>query len=464
MPTPEGQNINFPGQGPETLTKTRTKTRLKVALVAGGILLAAAVLSVTTTFGTCKDTDGGKVFYKLGTVITNYFTYGYGWTSRSTTDRCLSDTTLREFFCLRNRRADIKYTCSNGCNRGACIVPKGEIKVSVDASNPQNRLVAGNSTNNTMAVFNFGAVNETVLIQKIQLRLSRSYSNGIDLSKVYIYDGSTLLASGTFPAVNGGPDNKLTLNLTAPLRIPANAPANANKIITIKADIASVGLFGPATAGHQITIDYLESWGIGESTGESIYNASFTQILTTAYLQRSLPYIAGSSLIASLNNGLQELGKFSVRADASGDIEVYKFTFKINVSNVKLSGLSLIDQGTGKTIYSGSASLPYGTTQVDAVLVSPLSIPAGTTKNIILKGTVSGAAVGSVISIVLDGDTGRNAVMQSAAEVDNSDTDNFIWSDMSKLSHNLSSADWTNGFVVSGLPGTGLPLSTLTSK
>jgi hypothetical protein len=47
--------------------------------------------------------------------------------------------------------------------------------------------------------------------------------------------------------------------------------------------------------------------------------------------------------------------------------------------------------------------------------------------------------------------------MAAASTVDAwANHDDFIWSDKSKSSHSASSLDWTNGYLVSGLPSANL--------
>jgi hypothetical protein len=71
---------------------------------------------------------------------------------------------------------------------------------------------------------------------------------------------------------------------------------------------------------------------------------------------------------------------------------------------------------------------------------------------------VSGAASGDSVTVRIIGDlahvAGTDTLMHAASEVDTDVNGDFIWSDQSAGAHTKSTDDWTNGFLVSGLPST----------
>jgi hypothetical protein len=76
--------------------------------------------SIVSPPTTCTDSDGGRNYYTKGTVIDSD-------TGKSFADYCLSDSTLREYFCLSpslvfpgGSVAQEDYTCPYGCKDGAC--------------------------------------------------------------------------------------------------------------------------------------------------------------------------------------------------------------------------------------------------------------------------------------------------------------------------------------------------------
>jgi len=82
-----------------------------------------------------------------------------------------------------------------------------------------------------------------------------------------------------------------------------------------------------------------------------------------------------------------------------------------------------------------------------------------------LRGTVTGATTAATVITQLQGDAAYNlpvsTYMQAAVTVDSWANDDFIWSDQSAASHAIATADWTNGFLVSGLPSSNTISQTL---
>ncbi|HRY52403.1 MAG TPA: hypothetical protein P5089_00950 [Candidatus Portnoybacteria bacterium] len=370
------------------------------------------------------------------------------------------------------------------------IAASGQYSVALDSSTPTGKLIAANTTGNTMTVLKFYATSEQINVTKVRLSLNNASSSGNDLSQVYIYDGSTLLGQGVLGIGNAtGKTNNAssTFTLTTPLQIPANT----DKIVTIKADIAPIYTANTvATAGHMIAIDFYgstsssENVGNGASSGVEVLNYSVTTAQTPAYIFKSVPTVAAVALpTSSLTNGTKVISKFSVTADAKGDIDLYKFTFKISTDSPTTGGplamqnLTLVDVTS-----SAEATLYASTTPHYADLVSTVdfrllaapgtqdlatttrTVSAGTTRTFELRATISGSGSGASISTQLEGDAADPAAMNSglvSANTVEADTNNdFIWSDRSDADHTATnfttSTDYFNGYLVSGLASSNL--------
>jgi hypothetical protein len=105
--------------------------------------------------------------------------------------------------------------------------------------------------------------------------------------------------------------------------------------------------------------------------------------------------------------------------------------------------------------------------------VTPRTVAAGTTKTFELRGTLSGSWASGTISTQLEGDSVETSKASgtyglTAANVDiNSGGNDFIWSDFSDADHSSSAtgsstADWYNGYLVSGLPSSNLAAQQVT--
>ena len=79
------------------------------------------------------------------------------------------------------------------------------------------------------------------------------------------------------------------------------------------------------------------------------------------------------------------------------------------------------------------------------------------TRTFLVRANVTGASSGDSVSVKMAGDSTHLAgatLMATAANVDADLHDDFIWTDKSLGSHAYTTADWTNGYLVEGLPGT----------
>jgi uncharacterized glyoxalase superfamily protein PhnB len=123
-------------------------------------------------------------------------------------------------------------------------------------------------------------------------------------------------------------------------------------------------------------------------------------------------------------------------------------TTATNLTNVFLtddaSGNNLLDNNTTSASTTGTTiivDLAQNNTQATYAQVA-----AGATKTYDLYGTVSGFTTGSTITISLASDgsatTTAKAAQQTGANV------NTVWSDRSAASHSLTTADWTNGYLL----------------
>lgn len=109
------------------------KTIITKGIVNGGWLSFSSPIE-------CIDSDGGKNYYTKGTVTEGTNSY---------TDYC-SELTLKEYFCLGTSAvglggaAEENYTCSYGCQSGACLsAPASSIKII--SPNGGESLIEGNT-------------------------------------------------------------------------------------------------------------------------------------------------------------------------------------------------------------------------------------------------------------------------------------------------------------------------------
>jgi len=385
------------------------------------------------------------------------------------------------------------------------IAAAGQWSVALDSSSPAQKLLAANTTGNIVTTLRFRATSEQINVNKIRLALTavasstadtvtNASSTTNDIAKVYVYDGGTLLnpggsVLGIGNAIGGSNNASSTIVFTTPLVLLANA----DKVVTIKVDIAEMDNTSNPTAiaGHQLAVNFYgststsENEATGMSSGAKIANFSVTTAQLYAYIYRSVPTVSAQDLPSGkLGNGVMTLAKFRVAADAKGDIDLYKFTFRISTTVASVSYFELHDVTSGGdvTLYA-SSTIGWNlinTSDIDVVLlaspgtygssaVTPRTVQASSYRDFVLKGTISGSNTSASVTTNLLGDTSprqiRGTFMTTAALVDAGTIptadNNFIWSDWSKPSHTTGTSDWTNGYLVSGLPSSGLTPQTI---
>ncbi|OGZ34121.1 MAG: hypothetical protein A2Y98_02190 [Candidatus Portnoybacteria bacterium RBG_19FT_COMBO_36_7] len=385
------------------------------------------------------------------------------------------------------------------------IAAAGQWSVALDSSSPTGRLIAANTTGNIVTALRFRATSEQINITKLRLSLTSASSSWDtvttasstcnDIAKVYVYgpDETLLNAGGSVlgigNAIAGSTNASSTIVFTTPLVLPANT----DKVVRIKVDIASMDDTSNPTAiaGHQLAINFWpststsENEATGMSSGAKIANYSTVTAQPYAYIYRSVPTVSKLDVSTTkLSNSDMDLLKFRVAADAKGDIDLYKFTFRISTTVANVTYFNLVDvtSGGNTVLYASSTQLimpGVSTNDIDVVLMAspgtpggtatPRTVSAGTYRDFVVRGTVTGATTNATVVTYLRGDTSPRQAwgthMTTAAGVDATAIpdvdDNFIWSDFSKAAHSTATADWTNGYLVSGLPASGLTAQTL---
>jgi hypothetical protein len=354
-------------------------------------------------------------------------------------------------------------------------VNTGSLTVSTGTS-ASYAIAAGGSTGNVLGTIRFHATNEAVNLNRIGLKLTNTASSSAsDLVAVSLWDGVTQIGSASF---NGGATSA-TSTLTSPLVLPKDT----DKDITVKIDLAQVGVAQSGTEGALISVDSNASsdttgtQGTGVNSG-STTNASGSTAFAGVRLFKSYPVIALGSLSS---NGVTDgkLMRFTVTANSNGGIGINQFKFTMSTTSATVAGVNLFgysdsnySQGisgftSGQIVASNTGNL----TNNGAVTISPSSIievPAGQTYYFELRGTVTGSGTAYSVNTTLLGDSqyslgftpgtyvaGGSALMATSTVLFNS-LNSMIWSPNATTSTPAINADWTNGFGVQGLPSSGL--------
>lgn len=361
----------------------------------------------------------------------------------------------------------------------------GSLTVADDASNPTADLVVAGSSKVTMGELRLTASNEAVDLTSLHVVGTAVNSGSLvdEFTKVYLYDGSTMVASLT-------PTSSTAVTFNIPDSNFRIEPGSSGKKLTLKADLATIETNSPAQSGRGISFSVAEDAyaAKGVSSGSSIAAGSKSGTFTGNQFSvfKSLPSITVVNLSSStLNNGSDvELFKFNLTADSNGDIGFFKAAYDIATNTASVTSLKVreynSDGSTGEVDLTANAART-----VDEVIV-PASkntetnrfnflidtgtdgvgsggeyriIAAGATKQYKLTGSVTNAGSGSSVSTRLVSDNGFPSTYPNCAGtasagctgVDSDLYDNFIWSDLN-VGNNSTTAtitkEWFNGYRV----------------
>ena len=336
-----------------------------------------------------------------------------------------------------------------------------QLKVTLDASSPAYKMVAGGTSNVTMSALRVTAETEAIALDRIALQLTSGSPNA--LNQVTLWDGTTQIGAAVFAGTSFA-----TTTITQKVIIPPNAP----KTITVKADLSAIGVGQPGMSGQLVKVDYdngdsTGTRGIGQTTGLTINRTSTADTRSAGVrTYRSYPTIGTSPLpTGKLANGTMQLYAFYAQAERVGDAGIQKITAGVTVSppsevggTVTVSNLKLYAYTAsgvpvpGYTDGQVAPTLPAPVSgKAPFVMSFPLQIPAGQMYYFKIFGDVqikSGSGTPSAyITVKLLPDTRATSTMLPYT----SRLGNFAWSPNSTTTSTLAHADWTNGFGVPGL-------------
>ncbi len=368
------------------------------------------------------------------------------------------------------------------------VAANGTLTVIKDASSPSYMLASAGTTGNTVGVLKFHAANEGINLEKVALQLTNTASSSAsDIVRVTLWDGATQVGEAIFTGTNTTAVSTLTGAF--------NIPKDGDKLMTVKADFAGVGAALVGTQGALVAIDYnggslTDTRGIGTGSGTSIDSTSSSDTaMAGVRVYKSFPTVAkiSTGIAATLASGEQPLLRFSITADAAGDVGLDGFSFRIATSSSgsmtvsSLNAFAYTDSSFSTAVSGVNASGKLAQTNVVWVSSSAdiavdidnagtdtvLQIPAGTTRYFEIRGDVASASTsGDSVTTTLQGDSAAvslwsGQLMASTTAVDADTNNDFVWSPNATTTSINAHVDWTNGYGISGLPSGGLNSQTI---
>lgn len=330
-------------------------------------------------------------------------------------------------------------------------VGTGSISLGVDTSSPAYTVVAGGSTGVTVGVIKLRATNEPMQIAKIGFALGSGSST--DLNSLDIYDGATQIGTAFFTGSNSF--------ATSTLVVPTTALKDTDKLLTLKANLSSIGIGQSGTEGRLLVINPLNVEASGQASGLT-FKSNATGVTAGLRIFKTFPTISADVIG---NTGVSDgvLLRFKVTSNSAGSAGIGKFTFALATTSATVTNLrlyaytdsvysnSISGQGTSGLIGSSISGAANSTSFSIAPAINPVEIPAASTYYFELRGDVSGAGAGSAVTATLQGDSTFDG-MKTASDVNS----NFVWSPNATSTSLFTTNDWTNGFGLPGLPPSGI--------
>ena len=335
------------------------------------------------------------------------------------------------------------------------IIANGGLEVATDAANPQSTLFAvGDTTGATGVTIGevrmMATTGEDILLDSVNLTTTGSSINST-VGTVYLYDGAAKVAEAT-PTTTAAVyldvvDNVIILKGTA------------GKKFTVKADFLAISDSSPSASGNSVAVNVAAGNALGKGSASNAVIASLGSMAgSTHYAFRSVPTVAKGTLSSNvLTDGTLELYRWTVSADAAGDIGLGNFTFNVATSGVTVTNFYVTDETDDTQLNDTVVTTQSPTIEITfnpgGGGIVERQISAGTTHTYVLKGTVTGSSSSDSVQVSLAGDSAAlSATTETLADARADAQDDFIWTDRTATSHAITTTDWISGFRVKGLP------------
>jgi len=318
------------------------------------------------------------------------------------------------------------------------LADQGSLNVEVGGNTPAAAILAAKSTEQEVAQFKFTAVNDSASLTEINVvnwdGTQATSTADSRIAAVKLYDGSTLLDS--FVPVNGA--GKFTINNDAAL-----VASNVSKTLSIKVVLNNID--NDATATNKdirmqvTTVKFKSSAGTVTTKTANIAANNFR-------VRKTVPTVALVALpTTTLTSGDQVISKFTVSADANGDVAVNTIVLNTtNTSNATITALSVGSVLKVNGSYKTVASVATTTTTMTIVMNGDEVVSAGSSKTFEILATLAVSGQGS-----------ESVTTKISEDTTYGTTGNFVWSDGASV----SAPTYSNAYRVPGLTTTTQTLS-----
>lgn len=360
--------------------------------------------------------------------------------------------------------------------------------VAPDDSESKAGVITTSASNTVLSKFKFTASNEALTVKKLKLLINNESSTAAaatstaEISKVYLYDGSTQIGStaGYTPIGSGSAAGEVVIEDLSWL-----IGKDSSKILTVKADtntVAAGATSGRSIYAHLRPTGFEASGTVGSITSNGAAGGAKGN---QKVLYKTYPGVTVASAGTLLTSGSNDLIKFTVTNKSSNEqLSWNVVSFNVSAASAtaplyKVSGA--FDPAASFTLrdLTNNVNLTIGTTatagtstagQYTLILTNEEQIPAGGSREYRITGSVIAPGSNSSIStqLVLRADVTTASILKGAAwrdaitsladsttgvdtAIDGTDS-GLVWSDNSATGHSLTTTDWANGVFVDTFP------------
>jgi len=324
-------------------------------------------------------------------------------------------------------------------------------------SQPDAAILLAGSADNYVAQFTFNSQNEAFTIDKLRLKVANNFATSTAAVTIKYKDknGVEQTVANSFAESATTYSNADFNNLT--LYVPKGEDATLNVYLTL----TSIAAGATSGANSAIYLDggtsYFNATGEAGTNKTKIGSTGDADLYgNTYYVRKSKPTFARQT-VSGAPSSSNALYRFTVVADAAGNIEIKQLGFTVVTSGCLVNDLYLYDPNTSTqlttttvdpTTEGSSVRLLVGAA-TGATADNVLSI--GTTaKTYEVRGTVSSFSSTSGDSITVQFAQDTEATTNGTSATQNSAYYN-VWSDRSTAAHTTATADWTNGYLLKNM-------------
>ena len=283
--------------------------------------------------------------------------------------------------------ANVNVLASAATPRVITVATSGTLAAVISAATPIAAIVpVGNTATGradvAVTTIRYTATNEPIILQDITVARTANTA----LTSVEIVDGTRIIS---MPVPETGNIIFRDVNI--------EIPATGHRDIVFRADLAGIG--HGAVSGDTVTLDVQVTRARGRDSGANVTGGTSLNNITggnALTIRQTVPTIAKLSNSTVLTGANDEVLRFTVSADASGDVELRTLVVAFNraVTGARLfEGATEIDAGEGAT---------FG--EFNIVARAERNIAAGATRTFTVRAD-SGAGVTTALFASILADT-----------------------------------------------------------